>query len=189
MVDKSGQYWFELEDTDGVVGGQESRWEIHAVTDAPPSVTIERPGASAFVTPEAVVRLRAIAKDDLGVRSVTLHFHAPAAATADNGPAGEKGEAAETAEVEIPLFVAPAGRSRRHNPRRPASLGRRLAGRQPRGRLSLGFEQAWADAGQPVDVCRFGHRRGRPNGPQPRPAADRHHGPKSWPIAWHSGKS
>ncbi len=55
VIDKSGQYWFELEDTDGVVGGQESRWEIHAVADAPPSVTIERPGATALVTPAAVV--------------------------------------------------------------------------------------------------------------------------------------
>jgi hypothetical protein len=113
VVDKSGQYWFELEDTDGVIGGQESRWEIRAVTDAPPSVTIERPGASSFVTPAAVVRLRAIAKDDLGVRSMALHFHgAPAAGAApaanDQKIDGtEKAVAAETAEVEIPLFVAP----------------------------------------------------------------------------------
>ena len=98
VIDKSGQYWFELDDTDGVVGGQESRWEIHAVNDAPPGITIERPGATALVTPTAVVRLRAIAKDDLGIRRVTLHFHPL--------PAAGAAEGAETPEVEVPLFVA-----------------------------------------------------------------------------------
>ncbi|HEY1785056.1 MAG TPA: DUF4175 family protein, partial [Pirellulales bacterium] len=111
-VDKSGQYWFELEDTQGVVGGQESRWEIRAVTDAPPTVTVERPGASAFVTPAAVVRLRAIAKDDLGVRRVALHFRPNPAAGGGNADAGgnadgEKVEAGQPTEVEVPLFVAP----------------------------------------------------------------------------------
>ena len=110
-IDKSGQYWFELEDTSGVVGGQESRWEIRAVTDAPPSVAIERPGASAFVTPAAIVRLRAIAKDDLGVRRVALHFRPnPAAGTASpaaENSNGNKVETSQPAEVEVPLFVAP----------------------------------------------------------------------------------
>ncbi len=75
VVDKSGQYGFELEDTEGVVGGSDNRWEIHAVPDNPPTVTVERPGAAALVTPAAVVRLKALAKDDLGIRRVALHFH------------------------------------------------------------------------------------------------------------------
>ena len=32
-----------------------ARWEIRAVPDAPPSVTIERPTATVYVTPQAVV--------------------------------------------------------------------------------------------------------------------------------------
>jgi len=100
VVDRSGQYWFELEDPEGIIGGGDSRFEIRAITDNPPSVTVERPGASSFVTPVAAVRLQAVAKDDLGVRRVALHFRG----TAPTAEAEEQ----QPAEVEVPLLVVPA---------------------------------------------------------------------------------
>lgn len=71
-VEKSGAYWFALVDRDGLAGGGDSRWEINATTDLPPSVTIEQPSANLFVTPRAVVPLRVVAKDDLALHDVAL---------------------------------------------------------------------------------------------------------------------
>ena len=73
-IEKSGSYWFELTDRDGLSGGSDDRWEIHAVPDAPPTVSIEQPTANLFVTPRAVVPLRVVAKDDLAVRDIALVF-------------------------------------------------------------------------------------------------------------------
>src|SRR6202012_3580699 len=73
VVDKTGTYSFELIDLEGLVGGQESIYEIRAVADQPPSVTIEQPGANVFVTPTAAVPLKIVAKDDLAIHDITLH--------------------------------------------------------------------------------------------------------------------
>ena len=73
-VEKSGSYWFDLTDRDGLSGGSDDRWEIHAVPDSPPTVSIEQPTANLFVTPRAVVPLRVVAKDDLAVRNIALVF-------------------------------------------------------------------------------------------------------------------
>jgi hypothetical protein len=74
VVERSGAYWFELTGVEGLTGGSEARWEIRAVPDAPPTISIERPAGNVFVTPEAMVPLRIAAKDDLAVRSVELRF-------------------------------------------------------------------------------------------------------------------
>ena len=71
-VEKSGAYWFKLTDRDGLSGGADSRWDIRAVPDLPPSVRIEQPTSNLFVTPRAVVPLRAVVKDDLAIHDVTL---------------------------------------------------------------------------------------------------------------------
>ncbi|MHC4401321.1 MAG: DUF4175 family protein [Planctomycetota bacterium] len=73
-VEQSGAYWFRLTDVEGLSGGDDARWEIRAVPDAPPSVSIERPVADAFVTPQAELLVRISAKDDLAVHRVDLHF-------------------------------------------------------------------------------------------------------------------
>lgn len=72
VIDKSGAYWLELTDRDGLGGDGGVRWEIRAVPDSPPSVTIEQPTGTVYVTPQAVVPLRAVVKDDLRVRRVEL---------------------------------------------------------------------------------------------------------------------
>ncbi len=73
-VDKSGSYWFDLTDREGLGGGSDDRWEIRAAADPPPTVTIEQPTANLFVTPRAVVPIRIEAKDNLAVRDVALVF-------------------------------------------------------------------------------------------------------------------
>ena len=74
IVQNSGAYWFGLVDRDGLEGGEEDRWEILAVADSAPSVTIEKPATNIFVTPRARVPLRIAAKDDLAIRRIDLQF-------------------------------------------------------------------------------------------------------------------
>jgi hypothetical protein len=73
-VENSGAYWFGLVDRDGLEGGEEDRWEILAVADSAPSVTIEEPAANIFVTPRARVPLRIAVKDDLAIGRIDLKF-------------------------------------------------------------------------------------------------------------------
>ncbi|MGA2799263.1 MAG: hypothetical protein ABSE63_16910 [Thermoguttaceae bacterium] len=49
VVEKSGSYWFRLTDREGLAGGQDDRWEIVALADSPPSVTIEQSAANLYV--------------------------------------------------------------------------------------------------------------------------------------------
>jgi hypothetical protein len=73
-AEKSGSYWFELTDRQGLRGGGDDRWEIRAVADAPPSVNIDEPTANLFVTPAAVAPLRVSAKDDLAIHTMAIVF-------------------------------------------------------------------------------------------------------------------
>ncbi len=73
-IDKTGQYWFELEDHEGLVGGRDERWDIRAIPDLEPTVTIEEPGTNVYVTPEGEVSLKIAVKDDLAIRDIALHF-------------------------------------------------------------------------------------------------------------------
>ena len=98
-VEKSGSYWFRLTDREGLQGGQDDRWEIMALADSPPSVTIEQPPANMYVTPQADVPLRIAAKDDLAVRDVTLAFYFTGAT------AGLPSSASQ--EMTLPLYTGP----------------------------------------------------------------------------------
>jgi hypothetical protein len=77
VVGASGAYWWELTDREGFsssggASGDDDRWEIQAVADAPPTVRIEQPAGNVFVAPRAVVPIRVAACDDLALREVTL---------------------------------------------------------------------------------------------------------------------
>jgi hypothetical protein len=74
IVDQSGKYWIELTDADGLVGGHDDAWDVKALPDAPPHVVIERPTSALFVTPNATVKLRVAARDDLALREVGLQY-------------------------------------------------------------------------------------------------------------------
>lgn len=73
-VEKSGVYWFKLTDVEKLTGGTDARWEIRAVPDTAPTVSIEQPTGTVFVTPDAMVPLRVVAKDDLAVARIDLQF-------------------------------------------------------------------------------------------------------------------
>ncbi len=74
IIDKTGQYWIELEDKEGLLGGGEDRWDIRAIPDLEPTVTIERPGTNVYVTPQGEVSLSIAVKEDLAIHEVALHF-------------------------------------------------------------------------------------------------------------------
>lgn len=77
-VERSGVYWFHLIDREGFSsnGNGNDRWEIVAVSDAAPSVVVERPTANLFVTPQAIAPVRVSAKDDFAIADVSLVFRA-----------------------------------------------------------------------------------------------------------------
>jgi len=74
VIDSSGAYWFELVDEDGITAGTEQRYEIRSQADEKPTVVIEQPATDQFVTADAEIPLRILAKDDLALQSISLHY-------------------------------------------------------------------------------------------------------------------
>ncbi len=75
VIDTSGTYWFELVDREGL-RSETPPWELQSFPDPPPSVTLEQPSGSLFVTPDAVVPVRVAAKDNLAIRRIVLNYRA-----------------------------------------------------------------------------------------------------------------
>ncbi|MEX0936734.1 MAG: hypothetical protein WDZ59_02660 [Pirellulales bacterium] len=73
-VQQSGAYWFALEDTQSMIGGEDQRWEIDAVADSPPTVAFQRPTSHTYLTPQAVLPIHLRVSDDIAVREVTLAY-------------------------------------------------------------------------------------------------------------------
>jgi hypothetical protein len=94
VIDKSGAWWIELEDSEGLIGGRNDRWDIRAVADLPPSVTVEQPSGNIFVTPQGEVPLRIGAKDDLAIHDVALHFN--------------RSDRTDVEDFAVPLWQGPA---------------------------------------------------------------------------------
>ena len=93
-IGPSGTYWFELEDREGFHGGEDVKYEIRAVKDMPPSVTLQRPDSNVFVTADARVPLSVLAKDNLAIQRVMLLF--------------SRSDQSELGEQEIELFQGPS---------------------------------------------------------------------------------
>ncbi len=70
----SGTYGFRLVDQQGLDIGIADRWEVDAVRDSPPTVSLKLPTADLQVTPRAAIPIEAIAKDDLALHEVSLHY-------------------------------------------------------------------------------------------------------------------
>ncbi len=92
LIENSGTYSFELVDTEGLIGGGDTQFEIRAVADQAPSVQIEQPTATLFVTPAAVVQIKVAAKDDLAIHEMALHF--------------SRSGTAETPDSVVPLYTS-----------------------------------------------------------------------------------
>lgn len=83
-VVNSTTFWFELTDSEGLQGGRVLRWEVRAVPDAAPTVSIEEPSGNLFVTAQANVPLRIVVKDDLAVRRIEMRYSQDDAETEEN---------------------------------------------------------------------------------------------------------
>ncbi|MBN2290902.1 MAG: hypothetical protein JXM70_00670, partial [Pirellulales bacterium] len=91
VVDESTEFRFEMVDVQGLEGGGDKQWEIRAVEDRPPSVSIERPAGTVYATPQATVPLSVLIKDDLAVKSVALLARLESnRASNDTQPPGEQ---------------------------------------------------------------------------------------------------
>ncbi len=94
VIAQTGVYGLRLVDQEGLDVGVPDEWDVEAVRDLPPTVSLRRPAADLLVTARAAVPIEAIAKDDLALRMVALQFTRSAAAdqaeetiTLWNGPA------------------------------------------------------------------------------------------------------
>ena len=73
-VEETSRWSFELEDTEGLLGGDEDRISVHVSPDPPPSVTLERPANDQYVTSEAILPVVIAAKDNLAIRDIALSY-------------------------------------------------------------------------------------------------------------------
>jgi hypothetical protein len=67
-------YRFDLTDEQGFEDPDPPRYEIRGIQDLEPEVRIEAPAADMQVTAEAEVLVRAVARDDLGLKELRLQF-------------------------------------------------------------------------------------------------------------------
>ena len=73
IATKSGPYSLELSDADGLAGivGQ---WNLRVEPDSPPSVSWQSPSEDLYVTPNAVVPIELVVKDNLAIERVDLTY-------------------------------------------------------------------------------------------------------------------
>lgn len=121
VVDKSGPYWLKLEDAEGLVGGTSDRWEIRAIADQVPTVTIEQPASNIFVTARGEVPIKIAVKDDMAIQQVTLHF--------------SRSDRTDVQDFAIPLYQAPERSST------PLPPGQLLSGQLAESRV---VEHRWS---------------------------------------------
>ncbi|MCH8921619.1 MAG: hypothetical protein IIA67_00550 [Planctomycetes bacterium] len=74
IIERSEKYHFRLRDDGELPGGVEVQWDIRAIEDHPPGVSIEDPAGSVYVTAKATVPLKIVAREDLLVDEISLHF-------------------------------------------------------------------------------------------------------------------
>ncbi len=73
-IAQSGSYGLRLVDREGLDVGVPERWEVEAIKDLPPTVSLKVPASDLMITPHAQLPIEAIVKDDLALRRVELHF-------------------------------------------------------------------------------------------------------------------
>lgn len=103
-------WWFELQDAQGFEDAEPPRYEVRGVPDVEPEIYIDLPAADMQATADAVVRVRTTARDDLGLKEMSLVFkiepgHAsrePEQGDLEPGSGGQTDAAQE--EKSIPLM-------------------------------------------------------------------------------------
>ncbi len=94
ILSPANSYHFEFTSAEGITGGTETHYELSVVPDRPAAVVVEQPADNLLVTPNAVLPLRALVKDDLAVHTIELKYLAS--------------NASEAGEKSISLFAGPA---------------------------------------------------------------------------------
>ncbi len=74
VITASGAYRIDLEDAEGFHGHRDVRYDLRSTEDRPPTASLEQPAADGFVTADAVVPIRILAKDDLALARVELSY-------------------------------------------------------------------------------------------------------------------
>ena len=165
VLDKTGTYWFDLEDREGFHGGQQTRYEMRVIPDAAPTVDIEQPKANIFVTPKAVVPLRILVKDDLAIHQIV----------AGVSPLRSIGQGRDRQLLaDGPAKIPPHGR-----PPSRSTILRERTGRQGEsraGRARLEPRAAGTEAGNADHVPRDRHGLSPADGPKLAAAAVDHFG-------------
>ncbi|HUG94319.1 MAG TPA: hypothetical protein VML55_26045, partial [Planctomycetaceae bacterium] len=67
-------WWLELTDREGFENPEAPRYEVRAIADQVPQVSIDDPASSMHVTPEAEIPLVVSARDDLGLREIRIQY-------------------------------------------------------------------------------------------------------------------
>lgn len=76
-VKRSGTFWLETSDRDGLKSPDSERLELHAIQDMPPSISWSVPADHTLVTPKGVAKLKCQVRDDLAIKSVELRYLRP----------------------------------------------------------------------------------------------------------------
>lgn len=112
VLEQSGIFWLELTGRDGLSSRCDS-WETRVTSDQPPGVSLQSPSSLLAVTRDAVVRIDAIVKDDLAVRSVqllhtssTTSGEPPSRVELHRGPEAVGDATGRTGRMPIPTVVA-----------------------------------------------------------------------------------
>lgn len=92
-IDRNGQHWIELTDIEGLSGAADERWDMRAIADQPPTVSIDQPATNVYVTAQGEVNLRITAKDDLALAEMSLHF--------------SRSDRTDVEDFSIPLYQGP----------------------------------------------------------------------------------
>jgi hypothetical protein len=70
----ASSYWFELTDTLGFTDREAVHYELRGFADGVPEVNVENPVADVQLTADAVLPVKILAKDDLGLRDVRIAY-------------------------------------------------------------------------------------------------------------------
>ncbi len=71
---ESTTYSWELTDQDGLAISDPDKLTLHVQEDPPPTINFEEPSQDLFVTPQAAILIRVLAKDNLAIRDVRLAY-------------------------------------------------------------------------------------------------------------------
>jgi hypothetical protein len=74
IIEQSGVYAFRMIDVEGLESGANQSWDVEAITDQPPTVSLVAPASNLFVTTRARVPTRVLTKDDFAIHSVELRY-------------------------------------------------------------------------------------------------------------------